>query len=586
VRVLAKRIKSNGVHYTPPQLADFLAAATLRAHEQRDGVVRVLDPACGDGELLAALYRAAPHGTRSRLLLCGYETDPSAVRRAHQRLEGLGASGVEIRHGDFLELVAASHVHQEPGGHLFADPSEPSPSAKADIVIANPPYVRTQVLGAERAQELALSFGLSGRVDLYHAFVAAVCVTLKRGGVLGLLTSNRFMVVQSGATTRSLLRQSFELREVYDLGDTKLFAAAVLPAVLVGVRADSPASQSDCEFVRVYEQRGADECVATPSVPSVLEALRIGTTGAVRTPTGTFWIQRGRLRAGRSPEAPWALASDSGDSWLCQVYSRRRRVFGDLGSIRVGIKTTADAVFIREDWRSLPRELQPEDVLLRPLVTHHVRARWAIKDASSLRRRVLYPHAQDGDRKVPVNLDEYPRAKAYLEMHRSKLESRRYVIEAGRQWFEIWVPQQPSDWPYPRVVFPDIAEHPRFFLDRTGAVVNGDCYWFRPRPGFDENWLLLVLAVANSTFIARYYDTRFHNKLYAGRRRFMTQYVREFPLPDVADEVAQRIVSRVRVLVEGNTTEDTGEVERHIDSMVYESFGVAEKGARERDLEL
>ena len=60
---------------------------------------------------------------------------------------------------------------------------------------------------------------------------------------------------------------------------------------------------------------------------------------------------------------------------------------------------------------------------------------------------------------------------------------------------------------------------------------------------------MLMMAVANSSFVTRYYDIAFHNKLYAGRRRFMTQYVKKFPLPDVEAPVAQRVVRLVRELV-------------------------------------
>lgn len=41
----------------------------------------------------------------------------------------------------------------------------------ADIVIANPPYVRTQVLGTAKAKQLARDFNLTGRVDLYYPFL-------------------------------------------------------------------------------------------------------------------------------------------------------------------------------------------------------------------------------------------------------------------------------------------------------------------------------------------------------------------------------------------------------------------------------
>ncbi len=113
------------------------------------------------------------------------------------------------------------------------DDFEAVPLRQFDAVIANPPYVRTQVLGAATSQTLARRFGLTGRVDLYHAFTKAMANVLKPGGILGLLTSNRFLTVKSGASLRRLLRIEFHLEAIYDLGDTRLFAAAVLPVIVV-----------------------------------------------------------------------------------------------------------------------------------------------------------------------------------------------------------------------------------------------------------------------------------------------------------------------------------------------------------------
>ena len=71
------------------------------------------------------------------------------------------------------------------------------------MVIANPPYVRTQVMGAKKAQALARQFGLTGRVDLSYAFAMGMTAVLKPNGVLGLLTSNRFLTIKSGAVSAS-----------------------------------------------------------------------------------------------------------------------------------------------------------------------------------------------------------------------------------------------------------------------------------------------------------------------------------------------------------------------------------------------
>jgi hypothetical protein len=154
---------------------------------------------------------------------------------------------------------------------------------------------------------------------------------------------------------------------------------------------------------------------------------------------------------------------------------------------------------------------------------------------------VLYTHTDRSGRAVPVDLDGFPKARAYLETHRDRLAGRKYVTDAGRAWFEIWVPQKPNLWAYPKVVFPDIAESPKFFLDTSGAIVNGDCYWAKCE---SDAQALLIAAVGNSKFARWFYDAQCGNQLYAGRRRFMTQYVERFPVPDPLSAVAQRLLWR------------------------------------------
>ncbi|WP_308112447.1 Eco57I restriction-modification methylase domain-containing protein [Nocardia abscessus] len=72
-------------------------------------------------------------------------------------------------------------------------------------MITNPPYVRTQQLGGSTAQLLSKRFGLRGRIDLTHPFVATLPRLLADGGVLGLLCANRFLTTKAGANIRRLL---------------------------------------------------------------------------------------------------------------------------------------------------------------------------------------------------------------------------------------------------------------------------------------------------------------------------------------------------------------------------------------------
>lgn len=564
------REKKHGIHYTPTDLAAFLAEQIAQRLPRSRRQLTVLDPACGDGELLDALARAVPDEIRQRLMLVGYDTDDDAVIEANRNLSAIGVNAVDVSAADFLSLAAVDPALND---GLFGQQAERM--IEADVIISNPPYVRTQVLGAERAQRLARRFGLAGRVDLYHAFTMAMLSVLAPNGIIGLLTSNRFLVTKAGATMRRLLHDRLDLLAVFDLGDTKLFEAAVLPAILIGRH--TPGLKTDsCDFTRVYQAGKNGDNEATADRPSILDALRDGLDGTVHAESGFYNVEKGTLAITADGTEPWFMTSGDVDAWMNAVASRTACRFADVAEIRVGIKTTADKVFIRDDWDALDERARPEEKLLRPLLTHHVAQRWNLPlGGKGVGKRVLYPHEVCNGRRCAIRLDDYPHAKRYLESYRDRLEGRTYVIESGRKWFEIWVPQDPSEWGKDKIVCPDISVRPCFFLDRKGRIVNGDCYWVTLRPGLPADWLLLILAVANSMFIERFYDTKFHNKLYAGRRRFITQYISEFPLPDLASASAQRIVGLVRELLDKTEEPARLNLEARLDEQVWQAFGVA-----------
>lgn len=572
----ALEIKSAGAHYTPPDLAAFLAALATDAVGRVEHL-RVLDPACGDGGLLAAIAQEAPGHRIKGLELVGVDQSPNAVEAAKARLGGFSGVRSSLAIGDFLGETSSLGRRQvalfAPGGTDVVDLGREA----FDLVIANPPYVRTQVMGAKAARRLAAENGLSGRVDLYHGFVNGMTACLRDGGILALLCSNRFLFTLAGQSVRRTLATGYELLRIIDLGDTKLFGAAVLPAIVIARKSKHPSSAA-CRMTRVYEVPDRQE--SDLSYTSIPAALQEDAEGIVQVGTSTYRVEHGSLGVSGVQTEPWFLSSAWSRTWLETVARRTAKTFDHVGRIRVGIKTTADAVFIGTDWASLPAAQRPETKLLRPLITHKVAERWRV-GMTGAAPRVLYPYVPSSGKRRPIDLVAFPRAAAYLRNHRKRLESRTYLRESGRQWFEIWVPQNPGEWSLPKIVFPDISAEPKFFLDRTGAIVNGDCYWITCRPGEDADWLYLMLAVANSSFAVRFYDTVCGNRLYAGRRRFITQYVSRFPLPDLHASTSRNLVGLVGeiILRERPTSAWLADAEHEINRLVWQSFGLVEEAA-------
>lgn len=560
--------KSSGATYTPMDFAAFVADEMIKVADlPKRGKIRVLDPACGDGALLDALIKRLPPTARKRVEVVGYDTDPTAIQIASQRLrQDFPDLNVHLERKDFLEHVLNLQGDVEPLS--ASEVQEPF-----HLVIANPPYVRTQIMGAQQAQQLAKSFGLTGRVDLYYPFLLGISQILAENGVAGIITSNRFMTTKSGQAIRRAMLSRFRILHAWDLGDTKLFDAAVLPSVLLarGACDLQHPHTNGIAYSSIYETKDPAIAEATDA----LSALSAGNDTVISIQDGRrFRVRHGVLDNGGDPEGIWRVATQATDQWLATVEANTWETFRRIGKIRVGVKSTADKVFIRNDWSDLPGG-RPE--LLRPLITRKCARRFKADIPAKIKhiKEILYPHEVTESGRAAIDLSLYPKAASYLEEHRDVLEARTYLIDAGRKWYELWVPQDPAAWASPKLVFPDISDKPIFWMDTGGGIVNGECYWLQCENKDEQDLLWLALAVANSTFIESFYDHRFNNKLYAGRRRFITQYVELFPLPNPACDQAMEIIALAKEIHAIMPSTEADQLAAELDTRIWHVFGLA-----------
>lgn len=562
--------KSSGATYTPARFAAFLADQMItKAEWPNSGKIRILDPACGDGALLEALIAGLPNQIRMRIEAVGYDTDPSAIAIASLRLQKeFPGLDINLEQKDFLVHV----LNLQGAGDLFSAGESQEPF---HLVIANPPYVRTQIIGTAQAQQLSKNFGLNGRVDLYYPFLLGISQVLAENGVAGVITSNRFMTTKSGQSIRRAMLSRFRILHAWDLGDTKLFDAAVLPSVLL--------ARGTCDTQRVHDKEIAYSSIyetkddADSSAIDALTALDVDDNTVVAIPDGRrFRVRHGKLENGGDPEGTWRVSTGATDNWLATVERNTWDTFRRIGKIRVGVKSTADKVFIRSDWDDLPHG-RPE--LLKPLITRKCAQRFKalVPTKPAHLKEILYPHEAVETGRAAVNLSLYPNASRYLEAHREVLEARKYLIDAGRKWYELWVPQDPAAWSLPKIVFPDISDKPIFWIDTDGGVVNGECYWLQCENPDEVELLWLATAVANSTFIETFYDHRFNNKLYAGRRRFITQYVELFPLPDPDNEKSKAIIALAKKIHAKTPSIEADQLAVSLDALIWQVFGLGGK---------
>lgn len=553
MRLKVSQHKENGATFTPTDLANYLAEEILKVYSvSAEEEISILDPACGDGELLLSIGDALRKDRSKDFQLIGYDLNEKYVNQATKRLNESPLENYHITEADFLLEPHLDHV---------------------DIVIANPPYVRTQILGESKAQALAKKYNLKGRVDLYYPFLIEMTNSLKEGGIIGVITSNRYLFTKSGGSIRKFLSQNYEIIKVIDLGDTKLFEnAAVLPAIFIGKKRTLNKSKINrSSFLKVYEQHSTQNG-HTQHLGSVYEILNSDQSGTFKVNDKYFKQTHGTLIT-QDNDNNWQMLTEAEQAWVDGIDQASRFRIKDLAKVRVGVKTTADNVFISDKWSDLNEDEKPEGKLLLPLISQNNVKKWQHPFSSD--HKILYTHELRNGKKVVINLSEYPKAANYLDSHREQLSSRNYVIKAKRQWFEIWVPQRPRLWPKAKLVFPDISEEPRFYLDMDGAVVNGNCYWISVEDTGSIDLLLLIQGISNSSVIAKYHDLRFNNRLYAGRRRYFTQYVENYPLPDPNSLESMEIIALTKQLNQlSKKGKPISHLEMQLNELVIRSFGL------------
>lgn len=227
-----------GAYYTPPDIAAWLAQETLGPICRADSPspCLVLDPACGDGALLAAAGDYLSHAEAlQRASLCGIDIEPTAIAAADRTLARLNLR-VSLVNGDALadNLLATAFPHAQAQGGFNA-------------VLGNPPFVSIRELARSQpagtiARYRRDYYSARGNFDLYVLFVELALRVLRPGGRCGLILPNKWAGLDYAHNCRELLLRESRLETVLDLSSTNVFPGAeVYPHAVVFEKRSQPA---------------------------------------------------------------------------------------------------------------------------------------------------------------------------------------------------------------------------------------------------------------------------------------------------------------------------------------------------------
>lgn len=607
-----ERCKRDGVFYTPPAVARYMATTTLQASSRRQvsgEPLRVLDPACGDGALLWPAYQFLCHQWgRSqpaerldivRRQLFGVDLDHVAVHRLRQRFRDELAMDVPLTElDDVLETnfrcgnAISGHGWESPGslddsssnGAVFHWSRQfPAVSAAGgfDVIIANPPYRRER--GAKSDLENLEQSPLAtsrrqARMDLWHYFFHRSLDLLRPGGLLTLIVNSYWTTSHAGRPLIERMAAETTPLEFVLLETAPVFEGVGGRHLITRMRKGiTPESCRIVRFPPLHEGHALDSGFwERLSDDHASDAAATATTVPV---LGHDLSRDALFRDGRlnlnlrgtppTPSSPGLLSAG--------------RCLGDLFEVRQGIAenpprvTRAQArtdlelrpgegVFVLSSEELARLELTPAELeLVRPYYQAvEITKSWQVPPAQQW---LLYLTRQT----VP-DISVLPQLQRHLVRFRALLERRREARQGKIAWWHLHWPRESRLFERPRILALQMVRDPRFAYVERPTYVGFSVNLIVDRADLSDNGTTCELslpaleAILNSKFAADWFDA--HAKRRGVNLDITGSTLKRFPLPEVKGSACAELVELARQ----QRQSPTQTIDKRINHLVDELF--------------
>jgi hypothetical protein len=379
-----------------------------------------------------------------------------------------------------------------------------------------------------------------------------------------------------GRNTRDLLTTMAKPLMVLDFGDLPVFEeATTYPAIIMVEKAPPPAPSATRRGRKSSPpdsggSRGGHFFAATFTDPEQL------TRFADILPATGFVMPVSTLKAeGWTLERPEVHA-------LVEKLRKSGMPLGEYvgGKIYYGIKTGLNEAFVIDEetrQRLIDEDPKSGEIIkpwLRGKDIRKWRATWrkvyVIAIVSSANR--LWPWSNAETESAALKLFElsYPAIYKHLIGFTNGLKKRE---DQGKYFWELRSCAYYSQFEKPKIIWPGItADVAVFSYDDEGYYGN------------DNNQLivsddLLLVAVLNSS-LTRYVLQQICDKVRGGFYRLKIIYIEQLPIPTATNEQRAYIIALVDQILavkKAGPQVDTGPLERQIDTLVYELYGLTEE---------
>lgn len=516
----------------------------------------ILDPSCGMGAFITEAVRRLREN-----LITKYGYDPKRpedalqiVEHVNKNIHGVDISETAARNAaisflfplkeEISTILKANPAYNPQVSIYIFDTLDHrfSPKVNFDFIVGNPPYIQsTKIKRFIRRTYRRHYLTARTRFNLYGLFYERSISWLKSGGILGFITPNRFFHTDYGKTLRSLLLSQTKIRKIIDFKDTSLFKKVeTYPAIIIAKKESGLKDKWHFSYSYVQTVKRASSLKLDEWTEDLfIEKL-------------SFTVRQSKLSSD-----PWIFLPDNILDLFLRIKEQHIPLRYFCDNISAGIATGNNDTFVFDH-----KAENIEEKLLIPVL----RGKDIYKNKIDWKGTyLLNPYESREGVVVPIKLNEFPKAKEYLEMSKNRLISKYHAKHTKKKWYETHDKIDPSVLTKRKIVFPDIAQENRFAIDNGRFHCLNTCYYITHKSELELDYLTALL---NSELLEIMIKAK-SPKLANGCYRYMKRYVKDLPIVDPTKTEK----ATVKVIVDSMRNEDW----RQLSDSVYKMYDVPEK---------
>ena len=402
-----------------------------------------------------------------------------------------------------------------------------------DCVIGNPPYLNVELMDKRDKDYFKNAFTtFYKRSDIFNLFIELATSSLTQNGIINFIIPSIVLNNLSYKPIRERLLKNNWLSRVFYTGGN-IFEEATVDTVILFI---------DKRTVKSIE---------------LIDALNFNQPRITIVENDFF-------------EKFDYTISVSGDENSNKVFDKIFKVTNinveQHFEVFQGIVTGNNPVYIfdePEQWKSV--EIEPE--LLKPVLHGRDFNKWIIKNAE---RKILYLNLKS-------DIDNYPKAKQYIEPFKEELSKRRECVNGAIPWFSLQWARNKDLLDYtPKIIIQNTRNErlkPRIVatVDEVGYYGSQGMNFVVPKT--KEYSAYFLIGIINSTLVNYLFATKFLNLA------IKADYIKQISFPKPTEKTVveiETISKEILNLKSKDLQADTKNLEKKLDFAVYHLYQLTE----------